>query len=142
MERASILSPIHNLRRLHLAIGGLALILFLVTGQLMRHHVPPMSALGDGVRLLYRSRHIYLLASALVNLMLGLYLQFQSARWRRALQLSGSVFLAASPVLLALAFLEEPAAGFQEEMWRSAFGLYTLFLGSIAHLAAAIRTAP
>ena len=59
------------MRRYHLWVGGLIVVVFLITGQFMRHHGPPMGALSDSTRLMFRSRHIYLLASGLVNLMWG-----------------------------------------------------------------------
>jgi hypothetical protein len=87
---------------------------------------------------MYRSRHIYLLASGLVNLMLGLYMQREAAGWRGIVQIAGSGLLMASPLLLILAFTVEPERGFRAEMWWSAAGLYTLFLGCMAHLASAV----
>jgi hypothetical protein len=61
------------MRRIHLAVGILALAAFAASGQVMLRHVPPMHLLGDDVRLMYRSRHIYLLGSGIANVLLGLY---------------------------------------------------------------------
>jgi len=122
------------MRRLHLAAGVLAVVAFLITGQFMRHHIPPMVTMSDSARLMYRSRHIYILAGGLVNLVLGVYWQRQAVGWRRLFQSTGSAFLVASPVLLVLAFVIEPGRGFQEEMRWSAAGLYALFAGSMVHL--------
>ena len=125
------------MRKAHLAVGILAVLAFLTTGQLIRHHEPPLSTMAAEARLLFRSRHIYILAAALVNLMLGLYAQPQSG-WRGATRSAGSVLVMLSPVLLVAAFAVEPAHGFRQDMWWSASGLYTLFAGSMAHLASAI----
>jgi hypothetical protein len=122
------------MRRLHLAVGLITVAAFLITGQFMRYHTPPMATLSDSARLMFRSRHIYILAAGLVNLMLGLYLQRQARGWRRAVQTAGSALLIASPALLVRAFILEPQHGFHEEMHASAAGLYLLFLGSMAHL--------
>jgi hypothetical protein len=116
----------------------LGVVVFLVTGQLMRHHEPPMAALSEGVRLMHRSRHIYILSSGLVNLMLGLYLQEPMAGWRGATQTVGSFLLLASPVLLTVAFAVEGARGFQPELVWSHLGLYALFGGCMAHAASSI----
>jgi hypothetical protein len=62
------------MRRLHLRVGVFAVVAFLITGQFIRHHIPPMVALSDSVRLMFRSRHIYILAAGLVNLILGVYI--------------------------------------------------------------------
>jgi hypothetical protein len=125
------------MRRYHWLVGVLMVVIFLITGQLMHRHEPPMGALSDSIRLMFRSRHIYLLASGLVNLMLGLYMRREAAGWRVIVQNIGSGLLIASPVLLILAFLIEPERGFRAEMWWSAAGLYTLFAGCMAHLASA-----
>jgi hypothetical protein len=125
------------MRKYHLSVGLLMVVVFLVTGQLMRRHEPPMGALSDSARLMFRSRHIYLLASGLVNLILGLYMQREPSGWRTIVQVIGSSLLMASPVLLILAFTVEPERGFRPEMWWSAAGLYALFAGCMAHLASA-----
>ncbi len=114
--------------------AGLGTVLaFVVTGQFMRYHTPPMSALSDADRLLYRSRHIYILAGGLVNLMLGLYVQPARAGWRRAAQRVGSALLLASAVLLVAAFAAEPQRGFRPEMKWSAAGIYAMFGGGLLH---------
>jgi hypothetical protein len=128
-----------NVRGLHLLIGLLALLAFLITGQFIRHHQPPTPQLDDALRLLLRSRHIYILASALVNLMLGLYLESKPG-WRGVTQAAGSCMAMASPLFLILAFAAEPAQGFQPEMFRSSAGLYLLFLGSMLHLITGSRS--
>lgn len=126
------------MRGLHLWAGGIGVAAFLVTGQFMRHHQPPMGALSEGVRLMLRSRHIYILASGLVNLMLGLYVRRQGAGWRGVTQAIGSGLLIGSTALLIIAFIIEPGKAFQEEMWWSHMGLYALFGGSMAHLAGSV----
>ena len=64
------------MRRLHLGVGVFAVVTFLITGQFNEtSRIPPRVALSDSVRLMFRSRHIYILAAGLVNLILGVYLQ-------------------------------------------------------------------
>ena len=98
----------NRMRRYHLSLGLLTIVAFLITGQFMRHHQPPLETFGDSTRLMFRSRHIYILASGLVNLMLGLYMQRRPEGWRRIVQGMGSVLLVISALLLVLAFLVEP----------------------------------
>jgi len=62
-------------RRVHLIIGVLGVIAFLLTGQVMKRHHPRMDQLSAEVRMMYVSRHIYLLGASLVNVVLGLYLR-------------------------------------------------------------------
>jgi hypothetical protein len=126
------------MRATHLSIGLLTVAVFLATGQLLRHHHPPTDTLSDSARLMLRSRHIYILASGLVNLMLGLYMQ-RKAGWRGTLQLIGSGLLLISPAMLVVAFVTEPASGFRPELWWSSMGLYALFGGAMLHLATGFR---
>jgi hypothetical protein len=119
-----------------LIVGVAAVIAFLITGQLLRHHTPPMTALTGSVRLMHRSRHLYILAAGLVNLMLGLYWQRRPDRWPFVVQTAGSAFLVLAPILLVLAFAVEPDRGFHEETLWSHAGLYALFAGSMLHLVA------
>lgn len=122
------------MRRIHLAVGILTVLVFLATGQLIRHHTPRMAELGDAARLLYRSRHIYILAAGLVNLMLGLYIEQKPDGWRTAVQRVGSALLVLSSALLMTAFAAEPPRGFRPEMPWSSAGLYALFAGAMLHV--------
>lgn len=88
---------------------------------------------------MYVSRHIYLLASALVNTVLGLYLQLHPVGWRRGLQLVGSTLILISVLLSALAFVVEPPLGMAGRGWRSSVGLIALFAGVMTHLVAKAR---
>jgi len=121
---------------MHLIIGLLGVIAFLLTGQLMRHHHPRMEELSAEVRMMYVSRHIYLLGASLVNVVLGLYLQVHPQGWRRVLQQIGSVVILLSPLSLLIAFFAEPAFGLAGRSWRSYFGLIGLFTGVMTHIVA------
>jgi len=120
-------------RRFHTIVGVLGIIAFVTTGQVMVRHAPPVSHLDPELRLMYVSRHIYLLGASLVNLMTGLYLQAAPGRLRRALQLAGSVLLLLSPLLLALAFFVEPSLGLAGRSWRSSGALFALLAGALLH---------
>jgi len=126
------------MRRVHLILGLLGVVTFLITGQLMKHHNPPARMLSPDVRMMYVSRHIYLLGAALVNLVLGLYLREYSLGWRRTLQQIGSVLILLSVLSLLMAFISEPALGLTGRSWRSYFGLIGLFAGVMTHLVAAV----
>ena len=121
------------MRRLHLAIGLCTVVLFLISGQLMRHHTPPMDTLSPTLRLLHRSRHIYILMIGLVNLVLGLYMQPTLGKFRVAAQRLGSALLLMSAGLSVVAFAVEPALGFRPDMLWSRFALYSVFAGCVLH---------
>jgi hypothetical protein len=127
-----------TLRTAHLAIGAVTIGAFLVTGMVMYAHEPPLSAMDWGDRLLFRSRHIYILCAGLVNLSLGLrYALPLRAPWRAA-AVAGSVLALASTALLFFAFFAEPMAG-REPGRLSMSGVFALFAGVIALALANLR---
>ena len=126
------------MRRFHFILGWCTLAMFLLTGQLMRHHSPPLITMSDSVRLLYRSRHLYILAAGLLHLTLGLYWQpFEG--WRRRAQSGGSLLLAAAVPLLVAAFFTEPGQQLSRGTPWSHFGLYSLFGGTMLHALGGIK---
>jgi hypothetical protein len=97
------------MKRLHLWVGAVALLLFLLTGQYMDYLEVRTNALGETARVMFRSRHIYLLLAALVNLGVGAYFSYRVRGWRRRLQLLGSALVVAAPALMLAAFFTEPS---------------------------------
>ncbi|HKV60855.1 MAG TPA: hypothetical protein VJO16_03015 [Candidatus Acidoferrum sp.] len=126
------------MRRIHLIVGVLGIVAFVLTGQVMARHVPDIHTLSTEVQMMYVSRHIYLLGAALVNVVLGLYLQVQPFGWRRILQQISSLLILLSPVSLLLAFMAEPVMGIAGRGWRSYFGVIGLFAGVMTHLVAGL----
>ena len=124
------------MRRIHLSIGVLGVIAFLLTGQAMKHRHPGMAELSAEVHIMYVSRHIYLLGASLVNVALGLYLNIHPRVWRRVLQSIGSLLILLAPVSLLIAFVVEPGPGIAGRSWRSYFGLLGLFAGVMTHIVA------
>jgi hypothetical protein len=59
----------------HLIFGILIFIVFLVTGKFMRVDFPDKEVIPQDLRILMRSRHIYILFSALLHLLLGAVFQ-------------------------------------------------------------------
>jgi hypothetical protein len=84
----------------HLIFGVALFIAFAVTGKFMRVDFPDKDAIPQDLRLLMRSRHIYILFSSLIHLMLGVYMQMESDKRLRSLQYAGSFILAVSSGLL------------------------------------------
>jgi hypothetical protein len=127
-----------NFRLTHMVIGLLATLAFVLTGQAIHHHHPPVLLVSAEVRLMLVSRHIYLLGAALVNLVLGMYLRERSGGWRLYLQRLGSSLIVMAPVLLLLAFCWEPEHGMAGRGWRSLLGLFSLFGGVVLHCTSAL----
>ncbi len=80
----------------HLIFGFLIFIVFVTTGKYMRVDFPDKDAIPPELRLLMRSRHIYILFSSLIHLALGVYLTIRPQTWQRVLQYTGSFFLVLS----------------------------------------------
>jgi hypothetical protein len=114
----------------HLVVGALTVGAFLVTGLVMSNHEPPLAGMDWAARLLFRSRHIYVLAAGLVNLSLGLAYALPDGIGRRSAAVAGSALALASAPLLFFAFFTEPMAG-RDPGALSAAGLYALFGGVV-----------
>src|SRR5215210_5883094 len=96
------------MKRLHLVVGVATLVVFLLTGQYMDYLHVRTGVLGETARVMFRSRHIYLLLAGLVNLGLGSYFSDRGRGWRRGLQLLGSALVVLAPALMLAAFFAEP----------------------------------
>lgn len=121
------------MRYLHLIFGIILFIIFLITGQFMRADFPDKEVISQELRLLMRSRHIYILFSAFLHILLGLYFQYAQKRWQKILQIIGSIILFISPILLTTAFIYET---YYTEHFTllSAAGIFLTFGGIIFHL--------
>lgn len=71
--------------RFHLVFGILVFIAFAMTGGYMRADFPDKDIIPQELRLLMRSRHIYILFSSLIHLSLGVYLTISHVKWRSVL---------------------------------------------------------
>ena len=123
----------------HIIFGALAVVVFLLTGQYMDRLLDHLRGMPDGPRMLYRSRHIYILLAGLLNLGLGTYFAGAHRPWRRGLQLLGSVLLVAATCLLVAAFFYEPPLADPQRVPLSRAGLYTLVVGTLLHLIGGVR---
>jgi hypothetical protein len=121
------------LKLFHKIFGLLVVLAFLLTGQYMdlyHHHLREMP---DGLRMLYRSRHIYILLTGLIHLGIGTYVIYRRELWRRILQLLGSTLLVISSILLLGAFFYEPKL-MNLYTPLSHWGMYTVLAGTLLHL--------
>ncbi len=127
------------MKRLHLAVGVATLLAFLLSGQYMDYLEVRTNALGETARVMFRSRHIYLLLAGLVNLGLGAYFVYRGRGWRRGLQLVGSAFVVVAPFLMAAAFFSEPTEpGLKRHFTLPA--VVILAIGTLLHALSGIRS--
>jgi hypothetical protein len=85
---------------------------------------------------MFRSAHIYVLYGALLNVLLGAYLQPLGSRLARRLQLLGTISVLVVPALLLVSFLAESRnASLSRPI--AVTGIYLSLLGVTLHLFAA-----
>jgi hypothetical protein len=118
------------MKRLHIIVGLAVVIVFLLTGQYMEYVGNRL--LPDGMRMLYRSRHIYLLLAGLLNLGIGTYISPRPPGWGRRLQVAGSVLIVIAPGLLLAGFFSEPRKGPDQTMV-AALGIFAVAIGTMLH---------
>ena len=98
-----------NLSKLHRVIGIITVLAFLGTGAYMRKYLPEASISTHLLRMLYRSAHVYLLLSGLINIALGSYLIPARSSGIRTIQGIGSALIMLAPSLILIAFFYENA---------------------------------
>jgi hypothetical protein len=121
-----------SLRMAHLAVGLIAIVAFLITGLLMNAHEPPVVKMAWDQRLLFNSRHIYLMSAGLSNLAIGVHYALPTARARRVAAILGSLLALGSAAMLFFAFFAEPMAG-RLPGGVSGYGLFALFGGVLLY---------
>jgi hypothetical protein len=94
-------------RWLHFSVGLVGIVAFLGTGQYMDKAHDHLRGMDDAQRLLFRSTHLYLLFSSLINLALGLHLR-PATGWRYWIRAGGSLLLLTTPFLALTGFFVEP----------------------------------
>ena len=117
----------------HLIFGLALFFVFTTTGSYMRADFPDKDAISQEFRLLMRSRHIYILFAALINVVLGVYLQLRPQLVLKILQIMGSMVIAIGSVLLVYAWYVE-TYGLQHFSNLSRNGIYITALGVGLHL--------
>jgi len=122
-----------KMARAHLIFGVIVFIVFLITGRFMRVDFPDKEIIPQELRLLMRSRHIYILLSSFIHILLGLYLQISPQTWRKYLQIFGSLLLTLGSALIIWAFVYETYTTKQFSDV-SRFGLYVTLAGTAFHL--------
>jgi len=117
----------------HLIFGVLLFAVFTISGRYMRADFPDKTEIDQTLRILMRSRHIYILLSSLIHMSLGVYLQLRPQLIRKVIQIIGSTVLVISSLMLCWAFVLETYY-LQGYSSYSRNGLYLTLAGVILHI--------
>ena len=121
------------MKKFHTIFGLVTVIVFLLTGQYMDKYLHHLHGRLDGPRMLYRTRHIFILLSGLLHIGIGTYFTFQKTQAGRITQILGSVLIVLATVLFVVAFFYEPnLADLKTPL--SHWGMYAIFAGTLLHL--------
>ena len=121
------------MRKFHLLFGAAVVVAFLLTGQYMDRFHNHLEGMADGPRLLYRTRHIFILLAGLLNLGLAAYFTRRERPWRRIVQSLGTGLIAVASLLFVAAFFYEP--GLRDlDTPLSHWGAYAIAAGTLLHL--------
>ena len=121
------------MKKAHLLFGLCIVLAFLLTGQYMDKYYNHMVGVPDAPRLLYRTRHIFILLAGLLNLGIGAYFTYRIESWQRIVQLLGSLHIFAASLLFLIAFFYEPHLS-DLHTPLSHWGTYTIATGALLHV--------
>lgn len=121
------------MKRFHLTFGLIVVVVFLLTGQYMDRYFNHLEGMPDGPRLLYRTRHIFILLAGLLNLGIGTYFRPRESVGRRILQILGSALIVVATGLFVVAFFHEPGLP-DLHTPLSHYGMYAIAAGTLLHL--------
>jgi hypothetical protein len=125
------------MKRFHLIFGLLVVVIFLLTGRYMDRYLNHLHGMADGPRMLYRTRHIFILLSGLLNLGLGAYFSFRTPLAARVMQIIGSTLIVLATVLFIVAFIYEPKMNALETPF-SHRAMYSVLAGTLLHVLSGI----
>ena len=122
-----------TLQKLHYCVGIIFFIVFLLTGAYMLLNFPELYVGREEVRMMFRATHLYLLFSALINLVVGnalLAKDNESDSSRRFLPLwyVASLLILIAPGLFLVGFIVEPPSNLIERPV-SFWGVISLLVG-------------
>ena len=120
------------MKRFHFIFGLATFAAFLLTGQYMDKFHNHLDGTEIGVRMLYRTRHIFILLASLLHLALGLYHETRAGQWQRRVQRAGSAALTGGTLLLVYAFFSEARTRDLDTPY-SHWALYLILFGVVLH---------
>ena len=126
------------MKKVHLIFGACVVLGFLLTGQYMDKYYHHMIGMPDAPRLLYRTRHIFILLAGLLNLVIGAYFTSRIQTWQRTIQFLGSLLIFVASFLFLIAFFYEPNLS-NLHTPLTHWGTYTITAGTLLHVVSGVR---
>jgi hypothetical protein len=115
-------------KQLHFIIGLATAVHFAITGAMMRTDFFRIDPSDTLVRMMLRSNHIYILFSALLNLVV--YLVYRFSRRQSAVLAFSSALIMLSAIGLSIAFYLDPLThSLQRDLTR--YSIYSSFAGVV-----------
>ena len=99
----------------------------------MRTDFPDKELIPQDLRLLMRSRHIYILFAALIHLCLGVYIQLRPILVQKIIQITASSVLTLASIMLVYAWYVE-TYGLQHFSNISRYGIYLSLAAVVLHV--------
>lgn len=127
-----------NLRLIHQLTGIITMLAFIASGVYMASVFPDIYRSNEIIRFLFRSSHIYILLSGLLNLGLAGYVTLSEVKWRRRCQIIGTTLIIPATIMLIAAFFYEPANILKDKPLTMP-AIVLLFLGTISHWVSTLK---
>lgn len=128
------------LRKIHLVVGLILLVVFPLTGAYLRFRIPHLMEESDRFRFSMRGNHVYILLSGLLHLSLGIYLRRGAKKWQSRLQSVGSALLIQSSAMVVAAFFYEPKHGLERPV--SLIAMVMALVGILLHWLTRLEVGP
>lgn len=113
-----------------LTIGILALATFIGTGVYLRANLDSLDAMPVAVRHTHRANHVYILFTALLNLVAATSNRVTAPGIKRHVAGVSAILILASPVLMTTAFVLE-RSNVSPDRPLTAVGIFAAFVGAI-----------
>lgn len=114
------------IKKIHLWIGIVGMVLFLASGQYFQHSLSSLQDMSDTPRLLLRTSHVYFFFASIINIIFGMY--YSPPRAARWYSMANQLLVMLSPVLIGYGFVFEAHnnAGIEREV--GSIGVIVLFV--------------
>ncbi|MGE0127257.1 MAG: hypothetical protein AB7U82_04040 [Blastocatellales bacterium] len=128
------------MKRTHLIVGLIALVIFPLTGAYMRLYLADDFAASEQLRFSVRANHIYILLSALIHISFGSYLRVSAKqRWANS-QIAASLLLFTSTTLVIAAFFVESKTELERPV--TLLAMVLALSGTLLHALIAFKNQP